>query len=53
MVNPNDYGEVADNLKFLAENEAKRNELAKLGFDNVQRFSWESRTEAYVKALFH
>ncbi len=52
LVEPDDLGAVANALINVTEKEEVREELIEKGYRNIQRFSWESRTELYWKELF-
>ena len=52
LVEPDDLGAVANALINVTEKEEVREELIEKGYCNIQRFSWESRTELYWKELF-
>lgn len=51
MVDPNDYDRVAIELDRLAQDPKKRHKLIEKGLINAERFSWETRTELYWRAL--
>ena len=52
LVAPEDYGAAADALVRVTEDEGLREELVRKGYENIRRFSWESRTDLYWKELF-
>lgn len=52
LVEPDDLAAVAQALIDVTEKEELRAELIEKGYRNIQRFSWESRTELYWKELF-
>lgn len=52
LVEPEDYGAAADALVRVTEDEGLRKELVRKGYENIRRFSWESRTDLYWKELF-
>lgn len=52
LVDPDDLNSVAEALKKVTTDEVLRNELIKRGYENIKRFSWDSRTELYGKELF-
>ena len=53
LVDPDDLGGVALALVKVMEKEGIRKELVRKGYENIKRFSWDSRTELYWKELFH
>ena len=52
LVDPDDINKVAKALIQITTDEEKRAELIAKGYENVKRFSWESRTDLYWKELF-
>ncbi len=53
LVDPDDMGQIARALMKVTEDEAVREELIRKGYENIRRFSWESRTDLYWKELYH
>ncbi len=53
LVDPDDLGGVADALVKVTGEEETRKELVRKGYENIKRFSWDSRTDLYWKELFH
>lgn len=53
LVDPDDLGGIALALAKVTEEEETGKELVRKGYENIKRFSWESRTELYWKELFH
>lgn len=51
LVDPEDIVAVAEALSFVTTDEKLRKKLVEKGYENVKRFSWESRTELYWKEL--
>lgn len=51
LVDPEDTEAVVRALITATEEEAVREELIKKGYENIKRFSWESRTDLYWKEL--
>lgn len=52
LVDPDDIAGAAAALERAAKDETLRAELIKKGYENIKRFSWESRTDLYWKELF-
>lgn len=52
LVSPEDYEGAARALTRITEDGNLREELIRRGYENIRRFSWESRTELYWKELF-
>lgn len=52
LVAPADASAAADALIKLTTDEALREEMIRKGYENIRRFSWESRTNLYWKELF-
>lgn len=52
LVSPDDYEGAARALVRVTAEEGLREELIRRGYENIRRFSWESRTELYWKELF-
>lgn len=52
LVDPDDIAGAAAALERAAKDETLRAELIKRGYENIKRFSWESRTDLYWKELF-
>lgn len=52
LADPDDYETIADALIRVTTQEEVRQELIKKGYENIRRFSWESRTDLYWKELF-
>lgn len=52
LVEPDDLDKVAQALIQVTTNEELRQELIGKGYENIKRFSWDSRTELYWKELF-
>lgn len=52
LVEPDNAGEAALALIKVTEDETLREELIRKGYENIRRFSWESRTELYWRELF-
>ena len=44
---------MADALVKVTGEEETRKELVRKGYENIKRFSWDSRTDLYWKELFH
>lgn len=53
LVDPDDLDGVALALAKVTEEEGTRKELVRKGYENIKRFSWDSRTDLYWKELFH
>ena len=53
LVDPDDLDGVADALVKVTQEEETRKELVRKGYENIKRFSWDSRTDLYWKELFH
>lgn len=51
LVNPDDIGQAACALIKITEEKAFREELIRKGYENIKRFSWDSRAELYWKEL--
>ncbi len=51
LVSPEDYEGAARALIRVTEEENLREELIRRGYENIRRFSWESRTDLYWKEL--
>ncbi len=49
--NPESVSDIARGMKELLTNKGKLRDLSQKGFKNVERFSWESSTEIFVKIL--
>ncbi len=52
LVDPDDPERAADGLLQAAEDEELRQSLIRKGYENIKRFSWETRTGLYWKELF-
>ena len=52
LVPPEDYERAAKALLRVTTDAALREELVRKGYENIRRFSWESRTDLYWKELF-
>ncbi len=52
LVNPDDMEEAAKALIRVTEEDEVREGLIKRGYENIKRFSWESRTDLYWEELF-
>ena len=52
LVDPDDYEAVAQALLQVTTGEEQREELIRKGYENIRRFSWDSRTDLYWKELF-
>lgn len=52
LVDPDDPEAVAEALVRATEDQALRQGLIQKGYENIRRFSWESRTDLYWKELF-
>lgn len=52
LVEPDDLEAVAEALRRVTTEENLRKELIRKGYENIKRFSWESRTDLYWKELF-
>ncbi len=52
LVNPDDMEEAAKALIRVTEEVEVREGLIKRGYENIKRFSWESRTDLYWEELF-
>lgn len=52
LVSPEDYEGAAKALIRVTTQERLRKELIRKGYENIRRFSWESRTDLYWKELF-
>lgn len=52
LVDPDDYEAVAQALLQVTTREEQREELIRKGYENIRRFSWDSRTDLYWKELF-
>lgn len=52
LLDPDDYAGIAAALISVTEDEGKREELIQKGYENVKRFSWDSRTRLYWEELF-
>ncbi len=52
LVNPDDMEEAAKALIRITEEDEVREGLIKRGYENIKRFSWESRTDLYWEELF-
>lgn len=53
LVDPDDLGGIALALVKVTEEEGIRKRLIRKGYENIRRFSWESRTELYWKELMN
>lgn len=51
LADPANYREIGMRLNDLINNEALQKELVKKGFENVSRFSWDTRAEKYWSAI--
>ncbi len=51
LVDPDDMGQIVRALIKVTEDEAVREGLIQKGYENIRRFSWESRTDLYWDAL--
>jgi Glycosyltransferase len=52
LVSPEDYEGAAEALLRVTTDMGLREELVRKGYENIRRFSWESRTDLYWKELF-
>ncbi len=52
LVSPEDDKGAAEALIRVTEDAGLREELIRKGYENIRRFSWESRTDLYWKELF-
>lgn len=52
LVGPDDFSGAAKALIDVTTKETLREELIRKGYENIKRFSWESRTDCYWKELF-
>ena len=52
LVDPDDIEGVAEALITVTTDEELRKELIAKGYENIKRFSWESRTDLYWEELF-
>ncbi len=52
LVDPDDAQEVAKALDRVLTDEELRADLIRKGYKNIERFSWETRTDLYWKELF-
>lgn len=52
LVDPDDAGGVARALDRVLTDEELRGDLIRKGYKNIERFSWETRTDLYWKELF-
>lgn len=52
LVEPDDYETITKALLRVTTEEELRNKLIEKGYENIRRFSWESRTDLYWKELF-
>lgn len=52
LVNPDDTVAVAEALYAILTDEKIREELIAKGYENIGRFSWQTRTDLYWKELF-
>ncbi|MCH4034661.1 MAG: glycosyltransferase family 4 protein [Lachnospiraceae bacterium] len=52
LVDPEDVRAVAEAILTLQGDDQKCRDLVQRGYENVKRFTWDSRTRAYWKALF-
>lgn len=52
LVDPDDTEAVVRSLIRVTTDEALRQELIARGYENIKRFSWDSRTDLYWKELF-
>lgn len=52
LVDPDDLQAVSEALRKVTEDKSIREELIQKGYENIMRFSWESRTDLYWKELF-
>lgn len=52
LVSPEDYEGAAEALLRVTTDVGLREELVRKGYENIRRFSWESRTDLYWKELF-
>jgi glycosyltransferase involved in cell wall biosynthesis len=53
LVDPTNYKEVAGALNALLNDEERQNELIIAGYQNYERFSWESRAKLYWDILIN
>ena len=51
LVNPNDVNQLAMEIQNLLNNENKRLELIKLGYNQVNNFNWEKTTTGILKVI--
>lgn len=51
MVDPTAYESIAEKLNLLITEEPRKNQLIKAGKQNVERFSWDSRSKKYWNEL--
>lgn len=52
LADPDDMEQVADSLLRVTSDETLRQDMIRKGYENIKRFSWETRTELYWKELF-
>ena len=52
LVSPEDEKGAAEALLRVTEDAELRQELIRKGYENIRRFSWDSRTDLYWKELF-
>lgn len=52
LTDPDDYDKIAQALTEITTKEELRANLIQKGYENIRRFSWESRTDLYWKELF-
>ena len=51
LVDPDDFEAVTKALERVVSDEALREKLIEKGYQNIRRFSWESRTELYWEEM--
>lgn len=52
LVEPDDLDQVTEALIQITTNQELRQEMMEKGYENIKRFSWDSRTDLYWKELF-
>ncbi len=50
IVNPEDVGDIAEAMQFIATNKERRSHLVRAGLQNAQRFDWSKNAEQVMAA---
>ena len=50
IVNPEDVGDIAEAMQFIAMNDERRAHLVRVGLKNAQRFDWSKNAEQVMAA---